>query len=48
MEMVCFVQVYYWHTRTREVTWDKPVDCDAFVPSIMPKTDASTTATATA
>lgn len=39
-------QVYYWHTVTREVTWDRPADSEAYVPSVMPKTDPTRTATA--
>ena len=40
-------QVYYWHTVSREVTWDRPAGSEAFVPSVMPKTD-KTAATAEA
>lgn len=32
-------KAYYWHTKTREVTWDKPPDSEPFVPSTMPKID---------
>ena len=42
----CDLQTYYWHTKTREVTWDKPPDSEPFVPSIMPKIDQDQTATA--
>lgn len=40
--------MYYWHTIKREVTWDRPEGSEAYVPSIMPKTDDTTTTTTTA
>ncbi|CAM9832338.1 unnamed protein product [Pylaiella littoralis] len=40
-------KVYYWHTLTREVTWTRPADSEAYVASVMPKTE-QTPATAVA
>eukprot|EP00752_Nemacystus_decipiens_P005308 g4815.t1 len=39
-------KVYYWHTVSREVTWDRPAESEPYVPSIMPKTDPTRKATA--
>ncbi|CBN76003.1 conserved unknown protein [Ectocarpus siliculosus] len=39
-------KVYYWHTVSREVTWDRPAGAEAYVPSVMPKADQTLTAAA--
>ncbi|CAM9363868.1 unnamed protein product [Scytosiphon promiscuus] len=39
-------KVYYWHTVTREVTWEKPADSEAHISSVMPKADRTLEAAA--
>lgn len=44
--LVVIGQVYYWHTVSREVTWDRPSGAEAYVPSVMPKTEQTLPAAA--